>query len=219
MQLESQSFQDGDAIPARCALGVPRRAFDAMGVPVPVPAGAQPGPNRSPQLAWTDAPSGTCSFAITCIDSDAPAALDDVDQAGRTVPYSLPRTEFVHWLLVDIPASLSGLREGQDADGLTPHGKAPKRLAHGLRGLNDFGARFQDDPQLEGQYAGYDGPWPPDNDERRHHYVFTLYALDVPTLGLSGPFTLAEAKNAMQGHILAECQLQGTYAIYDEATD
>jgi Raf kinase inhibitor-like YbhB/YbcL family protein len=219
MQLQSQTFRDGDTIPARCALGVPAIAFDAMGVPVPIPAGAQPGPNRSPQLTWTDAPSGTQSFMITCIDRDAPAVLDDVDQSGRTVPYSLPRTEFVHWLLVDIPASISELREGQDADGLTPHGKAPRSLAHGVRGLNDFSVRFRDDPQLEGQYAGYDGPWPPNNDERVHHYIFTVYALDVPTLDLSGAFTLVDARCAMEGHILAESSLHGSYAIYDEAAN
>jgi len=219
MHLESQTFQDGEAIPERCALGVPRLAFDAMGVPVPVPAGAQPGPNRSPQLTWTEVPSGTQSFALTCIDRDAPAVQDDVDQAGRTVPYSLPRTDFVHWLLVDIPDTFSAFHEGQDADGLTPHGKAARKLPHGLRGLNDFSVRFQDDPQLAGQYAGYDGPWPPGNDERRHHYIFTVYALDVPTLGLSGPFTLPDAQRAMAGHILAESSLHGSYAIYDNTAD
>ena len=118
---------------------------------------------------------------------------------------------------MDIPATVSELREGADADGMTPRGKPPGKTDHGVRGLNDYTGWFKGDAQLEGNYAGYDGPWPPFNDERRHHYVFTVYALDVPSLGLSGPFTLADAKRAMQGHVLAEASLKTTYALYEKA--
>lgn len=205
MQLTSKTLSDGKPIPA----------INAMGVVAP--GGAQPGPNRSPQLTWSDAPSGTKSFAITCIDIDVPTKPDDVNKPGRTVPYDLPRTEFTHWLLVDIPAATTELREGADADGMTPRGKAPGKVDHGLRGLNDYTSWFKGDASLEGQYAGYDGPWPPFNDERKHHYVFTVYALDIDTLGLSGAFGLAEAKKAMEGHIVAEAKLTGIYAINDKA--
>lgn len=205
MQLESKNLSDGQRLPAANAMGIP------------APGGAQPGANRSPHLKWSGAPSGTQSFAVVCVDRDVPTKPDDVNKPDRTVPYDLPRTEFVHWLLVDIPASITELQEGQDAEGMTARGKAPGKTSHGLRGLNDYTGWFKGDAQLEGQYAGYDGPWPPFNDERLHHYTFTVYALKVPTLGLSGGFTLADAKRAMQGNVLAEAKLTASYAIYDKA--
>jgi Raf kinase inhibitor-like YbhB/YbcL family protein len=205
MQLTSKTLIEGQPIPAVNAMGVP--AGEA----------AQPGPNRSPQLAWSGAPSQTRSFAITCVDGDAPTKPDDVNKPGRTVPYDLPRAAFVHWVLVDIPSSITELKEGQDADGMSPRGKPAGKTAHGVRGLNDYTGWFKGDEQLEGNYAGYDGPWPPFNDERRHHYVFTVYALDVPSLGLSGTFGLAEAQKAMKGHVLAEASITSSYAIYAKA--
>lgn len=205
MQLTSKTLFDGKAIPAINAMGVPG------------PSGAQPGPNRSPQLAWADAPEGTKSFVITCVDQDAPTQPDDVNKPGRTVAHGLARAEFVHWVLVDIPSALRELREGLDADGMTPRGKKPGQVEHGVRGLNDYTSWFKGDAQLEGQYAGYDGPWPPFNDERVHHYVFTVYALDVASLSLSGAFTYADTQKALSGHVLAEAKLTGTYAIYEKA--
>ena len=205
MQLKSQTLSDGQAIPA----------INAMGVPAP--GGAQPGPNRSPHLAWSGAPEATRSFAITCVDEDAPTRPDDVNKPGRTVSYDLPRADFVHWVLVDIPAATRELREGLDADGMTPRGKAPGQTDHGVRGLNDYTGWFHGDAQLAGQYAGYDGPWPPFNDERRHHYTFTVYALDVPALQLPAAFTYADAKQAIQGHVLAEAKIRASYAIYERA--
>jgi Raf kinase inhibitor-like YbhB/YbcL family protein len=129
----------------------------------------------------------------------------------------LPRADFVHWVLVDIPATTSELREGLDSDGMTPRGKAPGKTDHGVRGLNDYTGWFKGDEQLEGQYAGYDGPWPPFNDERRHHYTFTVYALDVPSLQLPAAFTYADVKRAIQGHVLAEAKIRASYAIYERA--
>lgn len=46
-----------------------------------------------------------------------------------------------------------------------------------------------------------------------HHYVFTLYALDVPSLNLQGSFTGLDALKAMQGHVLAQASLTGTYTL------
>jgi uncharacterized protein (TIGR04168 family)/Raf kinase inhibitor-like YbhB/YbcL family protein len=205
MKLESQSLIDGQRLPAANALGVP------------APGGAQPGANKSPHLKWSGAPTGTKSFVVTCVDVDVPTKPDDLNKSDRTVPYDLPRTEFVHWLLVDIPASVNELQEGQDAEGMTARGKAPGKTSYGVRGLNDYTGWFKGDAQLEGQYAGYDGPWPPFNDERLHHYAFTVYALDVPTLNLSGGFTLADARKAFEGHVLAEAKLTASYAIYAKA--
>lgn len=205
MQLTSQSIADGKPIPATHAMGIPGSE------------GPKPGPNRSPHLAWSGAPAGTRSFALLTIDVDAPSKADDVNKPDRSVPYDLPRAEFVHWVLVDIPAGTSELPEGADAEGMHARGKPLGKTAHGVRGLNDYTSWFAGDDALRGKYAGYDGPWPPFNDERRHRYQFTLYALDVPTLGLSGEFGAKEVKEAIAGHILAQASFTGTYAINPEA--
>lgn len=205
MQLVSKSLTQGKAIPATNAMGVPG------------PDGPVPGPNKSPHLAWSGVPANTRSFAILAIDLDAPTRPDDVNKKDRTVPYDLPRAEFVHWVLVDIPASVSELSEGIDADGLTPKGKPLGKTPHGVRGLNDYTGWFAGDKDMAGNYGGYDGPWPPFNDERRHRYVFTLYALDLETLGLTGSFTAADVKRTIEGHVLAESRIETHYAIYPDA--
>jgi Raf kinase inhibitor-like YbhB/YbcL family protein len=184
---------------------------------VPGSDGPKPGPNKSPHLAWSGAPNATRSFALLAIDHDAPTRADDVNKPDRSVPYDLPRAEFVHWVLVDIPADRKELAEGADADGMTARGKPLGKTPNGVRGLNDYTGWFAGDDALRGKYAGYDGPWPPFNDERKHRYVFTLYALDVPTLGLEGEFGAADVKKAIQGHVLAEASFSGIYAINPKA--
>jgi len=205
MKLTSKTLTDGQALPPTHAAGIPAEG------------GAQVGPNRSPHLAWSDAPAGTRSFAITTVDYDVPTRPDDVNKPDRTVPYDLPRTRFVHWLLVDIPESVTEIAEGADSDGFTVHGKALGATAHGVRGINDYTGWFKGDPQFEGNYGGYDGAWPPFNDERLHYYVFTVYALDVPSLQLSGAFTFDDFERASQGHVLAQVSLRVSYAIYASA--
>ena len=116
------------------------------------------------------------------------------------------------------PATTSELPEGIDSNGVTPHGKAPGSTDHGRRGTNDYTSWFALDEDMQGTYAGYDGPGPPWNDERVHSYHFTLYALDVQTLGLSGDFGASQALAAMEGHLLAHASWSGTYAIYPEAS-
>jgi Raf kinase inhibitor-like YbhB/YbcL family protein len=201
MQLSSKSLVPGQAIAATNAMGVPG------------PAGPVPGPNKSPHLAWSGVPASARSFAVIAVDADAPTRADDVNKPDRTVPYDLPRADFVHWVLADIPVSVSELSEGVDASGLTAKGKPPGRTPHGVRGLNDYTSWFAGDPDMEGQYAGYDGPWPPFNDERRHHYTFTVYALDVESLDLTGAFNRAEVLKAIEGHVLAQESITCWYAI------
>jgi Raf kinase inhibitor-like YbhB/YbcL family protein len=205
MQLTSKSIANGKTIPETNAMGIPGSA------------GPRPGPNKSPHMAWSGAPSNTRSFALLCIDGDGPTKADDVNKSDRTVPYDLPRGEFVHWVLVDIPSHTTELSEGLDSNGFTAKGKPLGTTSHGVRGLNDYTGWFARDPELRGKYAGYDGPWPPFNDERLHHYTFTLYALDVPSLGLNGDFTAADVRKASEGHVLAQASLMGTYALYPKA--
>jgi len=66
---------------------------------------------------------------------------------------------------------------------------------------------------MAGDYLGYDGPCPPWNDERVHHYHFRIHALDVAGLGLSSGYSLAQLREAMAGHVLAEAELTGTYTL------
>ena len=72
---------------------------------------------------------------------------------------------------------------------------------------------------MKGDYGGYDGPGPPWNDERIHHYHFTVFALDVPSLGLEGRFGGPEARAAMEGHVLAMGEWVGTYALNPSLRD
>ncbi len=203
MKLHSESFPDQGVIPERNAFArVDPQTHVAL-------AG-----NRNPHLAWTDVPEGTRSFAILCVDPDVPTRPDDVNQAGREVPADLPRTDFFHWVLVDVTPEARTIAEGDYSNDITPRGKAGPLALDGTRqGLNDYTGWFAADRDMNGDYFGYDGPCPPWNDARVHRYVFTVYALDVAELGVSGRFTGAQALEAMRGHVLAQASLTGAYTL------
>jgi hypothetical protein len=171
------------------------------------------GRNRSPGIRWSGAPAGTRSYAIICHDPDVPSKPDSVNKEGMTVPADLPRVDFYHWILVDIPADRDELVSGEDSSHVTAGGKPPGQTEVGVRGINNYTDWFAGDADMEGDYGGYDGPCPPWNDELLHHYHFTLYALDVPSLGLKGKFGGPEALKAMEGHILAQGEWVGTYTL------
>lgn len=194
MQLRSQSFQSSGRILSEYAYGVPGNSRPVVD-----------GDNRNPHLAWDEVPDGTRSFALICVDEDVPSVFDDANRADRTIPHDLPRRSFYHWVMVDIPATLREIAAGSCSDGVQRGGKRNPAGPPGTRqGLNDFSS-----PGAE--HYGYDGPCPPWNDERMHHYHFRLYALDVPSLGLEGAFTAADALRAMEGHVLASAQYTGRY--------
>lgn len=206
MKLWSESFDDGSSIPAKNAFGKPAaEGHVALS------------DNLSPQLSWADAPEGTRSFAILCVDSEVPSSGERVNQEGKTVPYDLPRVDFAHWLAVDLPSDLERVAEGQFSEGVTPRGKGPEGPLGSRLGLNDYTGWFANDADMSGKYHGYDGPCPPWNDERVHRYTFTLVALDVERLSLEGSFTLADALAAIEGHVLAKASITGTYAIFADA--
>jgi Raf kinase inhibitor-like YbhB/YbcL family protein len=171
-------------------------------------------PNRNPHLAWSDAPVGTRSFAIICHDPDVPSRGDDVNQEGREVPADLPRVDFFHWLLWNIPASVSEIAVGSASDGVTARGKPGPDAGGGMQhGLNDYTGWFADDSDMQGDYYGYDGPCPPWNDSIVHHYVFTVYALDVEILTMSAAPTGANLRAAIAPHVLAEAGIICTYTL------
>lgn len=207
MKVTSRSIRHNERIPTAHAMGVPG------------PDGPVPGPNRSPHLAWSEVPEGTRSFAVICHDPDVPSKPDDVNKKDRSVPYDLPRVDFFHWVLVDVPRETIELAEGSDSDGITARGKKPGKTDHGTRGINDYTSWFEGDADMAGDYGGYDGPWPPFNDERLHHYHFTVYALDVASLELQGGFRGRNALEAMRGHVLDQALLVGTYALNPDARE
>ncbi|GAA0224599.1 YbhB/YbcL family Raf kinase inhibitor-like protein [Castellaniella daejeonensis] len=203
MKLHSESFPDQGVIPER-------NAFARVDPQTHVTLAG----NRNPHLAWSDVPDGTRSFAVLCVDPDVPTRPDDVNQEGREVPADLPRTDFFHWVLVDVSPDTRAIAEGDYSNGITPRGKAGPLALDGTRqGLNDYTGWFASDRDMNGDYFGYDGPCPPWNDALVHRYVFTVYALDVAELGVSGRFTGAQALEAMRGHVLAQASLTGTYTL------
>jgi Raf kinase inhibitor-like YbhB/YbcL family protein len=206
MQLRSDNFQHGAPIPSRLAFGKP-------GSPVAL------SDNYSPHLAWKAAPEGTRSFVLTCIDPDVPSKPDDVNKEGRSVPADLPRVEFVHWLMANIPVECAELSEGACSDEITPRGKQqPFGPPGSVQGVNDYTGWFAGDADMGGTYLGYDGPCPPWNDTLVHHYHFSVYALDTEALALKPGFSLAELRAAMNGHVLAEATLTGTYSLNPAAS-
>jgi Raf kinase inhibitor-like YbhB/YbcL family protein len=84
------------------------------------------------------------------------------------------------------------------------------------QGVNNYRDWFASDPDMAGDYFGYDGPCPPWNDTLVHHYVFTLYALDVEKCPVEGTFTAQEVLDAVEGHVLDEAILTGTYSLNPE---
>jgi hypothetical protein len=127
------------------------------------------GTDESPPLSWYNAPAGTHSFALI---------LHDMDASG---------SDFMHWLLWDIPRDAGELPRDADA------------AFADRTGINDFGER------------GYSGPCLHTGQEA-HRYRFVLYALDEETLAISTSAHRAEVEAAILGHVLAQAQLTGCYA-------
>ena len=203
MKLTSNSFADGQRIPGDYSFCVPDPTHHVC-----------LGKNMNPHLAWTEAPSGTQSFVVICHDPDVPSRGDDVNQEGRTVPATLPRIDFFHWVLIELPADTREIKAGVLSNEVTPRGKGGPAAPHGARqGINDYTAWFAGDGDMRGDYFGYDGPCPPWNDEIVHRYVFTVFALDIDTLPLEGTFSGQQVRDAIKGHILAEASLTGLYAL------
>jgi Raf kinase inhibitor-like YbhB/YbcL family protein len=208
MKFWSDSWTNGDRIPARHAAGRP----DGAG-------GAAFGDNVSPHMAWSEVPAAAQSMVLICHDFDVPASADGVNQRGREIPAALPRADFFHWVLVDLPPRPTVIEEGEFSRGFTPRGKtgrllqAPPSAGQARQGLNDYTRWFAEDPELAGDYAGYDGPFPPWNDTLVHHYVFTLYAVLLPRLPLEGAFTGLQVRAALAGQVLAEATFSGTYTL------
>lgn len=149
------------------ALNVTSRAY-AEGAPIPAQYTCQ-GENASPPLTWSAPPGGTQSFVLIMEDPDASRLWD-------------------HWIVYNLPGSLTGLPPGIKTDADLPGGA--------LHGKNTSGR------------SEYAGPCPPGGPA--HRYFIRVYALDG-MLDLPGGASKADVQAAMQGHVLAEGELMGRY--------
>ncbi len=206
--VESNSLTAGQPIPEAYAFGVP----DGQGRAAPG------GGNRNPHLRWSGASDATSSFAILVVDFDVPANMDLVNAEGVTIPSGAQRVPFAHWLVANLPPDVTEIAEGADSDGIVAKGKPPGDApGGGITGANDYTGFMAGDPEMEGTYGGYDGPFPPWNDELVHRYHFRVYALDTPSLDLEPGFDREALERAMEGHILDSGELVATYAINPDA--
>jgi Raf kinase inhibitor-like YbhB/YbcL family protein len=193
LQIHSDSVRDGEPIPERFAVATPTPdGREEMG-----------GADVSPHLAWSGEPEGTRSFAVSVVDPDAPADRTRMGVEGLSLGDDEPRVGFAHWLIADIPPDVHEIAEGAASSGFVARGKpAEDAGVLGVVGQNGYRGLFEGDPALEGVYLGWDGPFPPWNDELMHHYVFTVHAVDVASLGLEPGFTLEDFRSAIGGHEL-----------------
>jgi len=141
---------------------------------------------------------GEIPARYTCSDEDVSVPLnwDGVPDGARSLVLivddpdapdpNAPKMVWVHWVLYNIPPETRGLAE---------HVTSATLPAGASEGMNDWNR------------PGYGGPCPPIG---RHRYFHKLYALDTVLEGLDKP-TRAEVDAAMQGHVIAQAELMGTY--------
>jgi Raf kinase inhibitor-like YbhB/YbcL family protein len=138
------------------------------------PSAEDAGGNISPQLSWAGFPDATSSFVVTCFDPDAPTP-----------------SGFWHWVLLDIPRTVTSLARGAGgAGGDLPSGSFHVRNDYGS---NDFG-----------------GAAPPAGD-RSHRYYFVVHAVDVASLGVGADASPAVVSFNLAFHTLARAMIVATY--------
>lgn len=130
----------------------------------------QEGEDVSPALEWSNPPEGTKGYAVFCHDPDAPLVTPDGNYG------------FVHWVLYNIPGSVTSLAEG---------------TGEYTVGKNDTGG------------SGYNGPMPPEG-HGVHHYFYYVLALDQET-SLPEGLSLYEMLAKLEPHILGLNRIVGTY--------
>jgi Raf kinase inhibitor-like YbhB/YbcL family protein len=137
------------------------------------------------------APGGRIEDEYTCKGADVSPVLAWAAAPAGTKSLALivddpdaPGGVFTHWVVYGLPGSLRELKKGQ-----LPLGAQ--------QGVNDFGS------------TGYRGPCPPPG--KPHRYFFTLYALDE-SIGWPSGSSAGELRRGMEGHILAQAKVYGTFS-------
>jgi Raf kinase inhibitor-like YbhB/YbcL family protein len=138
---------------------------------------------------------GTIPGAYTCDGENIspPLSWANVPQATKSLALIVddpdaPAGTWVHWVVFNLAPTMSSLSEGASSSG--------SQDTFGTAGMSSF------------RKNGYGGPCPPKG--KPHRYFFKLYALDT-RLGLKSGASKADVEKGMQGHILAQGQLMGTY--------
>jgi len=162
MVLTVQGFADGAEIPVRFSQAAP---------------GAAPGEGTSPAMSWTNVPAGTQSFVLNMRDLDVARNRTTEDQA--------------HWVVWNIPATATGMTEGQPRGPQLPDGSF----------------------QISATGQVYRGPGAPATGPR-HHYMFEIYALDIK-LDVQPAADAFETRTnvfrAIQGHVLGKAVYGGLF--------
>ncbi len=161
---------------------------------LPLLAAACGGRDRSHGMALTSpafAPGGAIPKRHSCDAENVSPPLAWTGAPAKARSFAVvcddpDASNFTHWVLFNVPGDAASLEEGL-GPGHLPSGAA--------EGANDFGG------------IGWGGPCPPTGE---HRYAFRLYALDVPRLSLVSP-TKQQLERAIEGHVLAEARLSGTY--------
>lgn len=203
MKIWSDSWGNGERIPER---------FAAVR---PVPGGSRASDNLNPHLAWDELPGATRSLVLICHDFDGPASAAELERLQAEPGLDIARADFIHWVLVDLPPAPASIAEGEFSR--RPHSPGKIALRGARQGRNDFSAPLlhalaQHLPSGCGQ--GYDGPLPAAFDSWVHHYVFTLYAVDLERLSLPEAFGGHEVRQAIAGHVLDAATWSGTYSLH-----
>jgi Raf kinase inhibitor-like YbhB/YbcL family protein len=152
--------------------------LDGKGLPQHVASEGAGGANVSPRLTWYGFPEETRSFVVTMYDPDAPTP-----------------SGFWHWVVKDIPATVTELPSGAGTDGDASLPAGARHVA------NDARSR------------GYDGPAPPPG-AGPHRYFIAVHALDVETLGSDDEATPAYLHLALLGHTLARAVVVASYEVH-----
>jgi Raf kinase inhibitor-like YbhB/YbcL family protein len=154
------------------ALELSSPAFENGGkIPIQYVMPGAGGKNISIPLVWKNAPAETKSFAISMVDIHPVAK------------------SWVHWLIINIPASVNSLPEGASRSAMPAGSKELK---------NSWGN------------IGYGGPQPPPG-TGEHTYVITIYALKVESLDLPVEASLDDFRKAIEGKVLDSASISGKY--------
>jgi Raf kinase inhibitor-like YbhB/YbcL family protein len=143
--------------------------------------------------AFVDGQPIPVKYTADALDISPPLAWTNMPAGTQSLALiaddpDAPAGDWTHWTIYDLPPATKTLAEDQF--------KVAQFKNGAKQGLNDF------------KKTGYNGPAPPAG--KAHRYYFKLYALNAMT-GLPPGANKADLLKAMNGHVLGEGKLMGTY--------